>query len=57
MNAINKPVENSLLACDACLREIPADEAKNEEATDYVIHYYGLECYAKWSKQLVNRKP
>jgi len=26
-------------------------EAVNEEATDYALHFCGLECYAKWQKQ------
>jgi hypothetical protein len=25
-------------------------EAVNEEAIDYVLHFCGLECYAKWQK-------
>lgn len=55
MNAIKPSVDSPLLACDVCLNEIPVDEIKNEEAADYVIYYYGLECYAKWKEQLHDR--
>jgi hypothetical protein len=57
MNTINdmqcndEPTEGIMVACDICLKEVPASEAKNCEATDYVIHFCGLECYEKWRKQ------
>ena len=57
MNTINdlqcndEPTEGIMMACDICLKEIPASESKNCEATDYVIHFCGLECYEKWRKQ------
>ena len=37
-------------SCDICMREIPVSEAGNSEATDYVIHYFGIECYRTWSE-------
>jgi len=48
----NKPSEpESLISCDICLAEIPASETNNDETTEYVIHYCGLECYEKWKSQ------
>lgn len=44
--------EVALVSCKICLKEIPLSEARNSEATDYVIHFCGLECYGKWSRQL-----
>lgn len=44
-------VDVELIECEICLREIPITEATNPEATDYVVHYCGLECYAKWTTQ------
>lgn len=44
-------VDVELIECEICLREIPVTEATNPEATDYVVHYCGLECYAKWTTQ------
>lgn len=43
--------ESTKVACDVCLREIPASEARSEEASDYVMYFCGLECYGKWRKQ------
>jgi hypothetical protein len=44
--------ESTKVACDVCLREVPASEARSEEASDYVMYFCGLECYGKWRKQL-----
>ena len=40
-----------MVACKTCLAEVPADEAKMEEGSDYVLHFCGLECYRIWQKQ------
>lgn len=45
------PSDPDRIACKVCFKEIPLSEAVNEEATDYVLHFCGLECYAKWRKQ------
>ena len=42
----NQPVD--LIACEICMKEIPASEAASEEATDYVIYFCGLDCYDAW---------
>lgn len=51
MNEKIKPVDPETVACEICMKEIPPSEAKSEEASDYVLHYCSLECYAKWKKQ------
>jgi hypothetical protein len=33
------------------MKEIPLSEAQSEEADDYVRHFCGLDCYAKWRAQ------
>lgn len=43
--------ENEKVECEICLKEIPISESKSSEATDYVIHFCGLECYEKWNTQ------
>ena len=48
----NEPTEEIMVACDICLKEVPASEVKNCEATDYVRHFCGLECYEKWRMNL-----
>ena len=45
----NLPVHT--IACEVCMKEIPASEAASEEATDYVIYFCGLDCYAAWRTQ------
>jgi len=51
MTTSNKPVEVGRVACNVCLKEVPISEAKVAEATDYVVHFCGLECYDKWKNQ------
>ena len=36
------------VACAVCRNEIPVSEAVVPEATDYLIHLCGLDCYEKW---------
>ena len=51
MNESEKIENNEVIACDVCMKEVPASEAKSEEASDYVRHFCGLDCYEKWSNQ------
>lgn len=51
MTEEKKPPQDETVACEICLKEIPTSEAKSEEATDYVLHFCGIECYAKWKEQ------
>lgn len=39
------------LHCDVCLKEIPGSAANSFEGPDYVYHFCGAECYARWEKQ------
>ena len=43
--------EQDQVECEVCLKEIPVSEAKSEEASGYVAHFCGLDCYDKWRKQ------
>lgn len=51
MNDTPQKQEDDLIACEICLKEIPVSEAKSEEASGYVAHFCGLECYAIWKAQ------
>ena len=51
MTEQKKPTQEEKVACDVCLKEIPISEAMSEEATDYVAHFCGLDCYTKWKEQ------
>jgi hypothetical protein len=48
MKADTTPTETGILSCELCLREIPPSEAQSEEATEYVMYFWGLDCYAEW---------
>lgn len=45
-----KPQEVEQVVCEICLKEVPVTEAVVPEASDYVVHFCGLECYEKWKK-------
>ncbi|MGC2166751.1 MAG: DUF3330 domain-containing protein [Gallionella sp.] len=51
MNQEDVTMERELVACEICLKEVPQSEAAIPEATDYVTHFYGLECYELWKRQ------
>lgn len=46
-----RPTAVDEIQCDVCMREIPASEAVNAEADEYVMNFCGLECYDRWRKQ------
>ena len=50
MTTVEKTSDHTLVACDICLKEIPTSAAKVAEATDYVAHFCGLECFEQWKK-------
>lgn len=45
------PVEQDLVSCEMCLKEVPRSEAAVPEATDYVVYFCGLACYQQWQQQ------
>jgi len=47
----DKPAKVDLVSCEVCLKEVPINEAMVPEASDYFVHFCGLECYEKWKKQ------
>lgn len=48
----NQPESDKVekISCQVCRKEVPLSEAKVSEASDYVAHFCGLECYAKWKQ-------
>ena len=51
MATTDKPTPSERIACEICLKEVPASEATIAEATDYFVHFCGLECYEKWKSR------
>lgn len=52
-----KPTDTNLVACEVCLKEVPASEATVPEAADYFVHFCGIECYQKWKAQSAAQEP
>lgn len=48
MTVNDNPADLKTVACDICLKEVPLSEAIVPEATDYVVHFCGVDCYHKW---------
>lgn len=51
MTTSDKPIKVERITCEICLKEVPITEATVPEATDYVVHFCGLECYEKWKNK------
>ena len=48
MHSRGQPAPIVQLACSVCRHEVPQSEAMNIEASDYVAHFCGLDCYQRW---------
>ncbi|HET9462661.1 MAG TPA: DUF3330 domain-containing protein [Thiobacillus sp.] len=46
----------TVLSCEVCLKEVPADSVKVADAQDYVHHFCGLDCLEIWQKQAAIRQ-
>jgi len=51
MQNSGKITESVRVTCKICLDQVPLSEARIEEASDYVLHFCGLECYQIWREQ------
>jgi len=47
----DKPLKVERVACGVCMKEVPKSAAVVPEATDYVMHFCGLDCYEKWKSE------
>lgn len=41
---------SEVFCCEQCLKEIPAESEEYFETDEYVRHFCGMECYAKWKQ-------
>ena len=44
-------LQDELVPCEECMKQIPRSEAKVDEANDYVAYFCGLDCYDKWRNE------
>ncbi|MDT4876593.1 hypothetical protein FQZ97_1120390 [compost metagenome] len=51
MATTDKPVEIEKISCEICRKEVPLSEATVPEASDYFVHFCGLECYEAWKRR------
>ncbi|MGD8566615.1 MAG: DUF3330 domain-containing protein [Gammaproteobacteria bacterium] len=51
MSQSENSMQPKLVECAVCLEEVPASGAKNEETSDYVFHFCGIDCYAQWQEK------
>ena len=47
------PKEPKHLDCCVCLEELPDTVVNSQEVDQYVQHYCGIECYARWKQEIV----
>lgn len=57
MNTQATTVAPAHVRCEVCMKEIPASEAIVPEASDYVAHFCGAQCYDQWRKQAASPAP
>lgn len=46
----------TVVACAACLTEVPSDAALSFEGPDYVQHFCGLDCLEVWKQKQTGKK-
>ncbi len=51
MAEVNEVLEEKVVACEICLKEIPVSEARSREASDYFVYFCGAECHKTWEEQ------
>lgn len=47
----DKQTKSEHVECNICMKEVPRSEAQVDEASDYVAHFCGLDCFDKWKNQ------
>ena len=48
MSGFVKSLEPGTVSCEVCLKEVRYAQAELEEVNDYVMYFFGLECYGRW---------
>lgn len=57
MSDTKKPeIQDGLVPCEVCLKEVPLSAAQSEEVEDYFYYYCGIDCYKKWHEQNTKNK-
>ncbi|KPV40077.1 hypothetical protein AN478_07925 [Thiohalorhabdus denitrificans] len=51
MSERNDSMEPAKVSCEVCMAEVPHDDAKSMEGSDYVLYFCGLDCYDRWADE------
>lgn len=51
-----KPTGVPLVPCEVCKKEIPKSVALSAEDQDYVLHFWGRDCYEEWSTERIRER-
>ncbi len=52
MNNLKKPADGDSVTCKVCMKAMATADAITPEATDYYLHFCGLDCYAQWQSRI-----
>ncbi len=50
METSKNPADSDSLSCEVCMKVMSTADEITPEATDYYLHFCGLDCYAQWKK-------
>jgi YHS domain-containing protein len=50
-DASEETLDDGIVACEVCLKEIPRSVGQSEEAVDYVYYFCGPSCYERWKAE------
>ncbi|MFP4560796.1 MAG: DUF3330 domain-containing protein [Thiohalorhabdus sp.] len=48
MSERHESTDPAKVTCEVCMAEVPHDDAKSMESSDYVVYFCGLDCYDRW---------
>ena len=48
---VSRPVAPERVSCEVCRKDVPKSESVVPEASDYLMHFCGLDCYEKWKQR------
>lgn len=49
-----QPADPAQLSCAVCCAEVPISAALSAEGTEYVMHFCGSACYAKFCARAID---
>jgi len=47
--------DDTRVSCHICETQVPLSEAISPEGEDYMLHFCGMDCFARWYRQAYGR--